>query len=207
MSRPAEEACVLVRLGRLTVYYIIQLHEAEQHERDREREREALSRSRYIEVVETFKYLGVTLDSRLDWNPHVDHKVKMAKRYLMMIHQGIGTTWGPSPAIPLWLCTGFVRPFLTYGSVVWAQKTSMVRVTNKLKKVQQLGMLMVAPMRSHTPTTGQIEIILGVPPLDLYIQFLAATTSNRLNLQPIYQTVISKIDVSPTDGTKTSQPI
>jgi hypothetical protein len=45
MSRPAEEVCVLVRLGRLTVYYI-QLHEAEQHERDRERER-ALSLSRY----------------------------------------------------------------------------------------------------------------------------------------------------------------
>jgi hypothetical protein len=199
------------------------------HERDREREREALSLSRYIEVVETFKYLGVTLDSRLDWNPHVDHKVKMAKRYLMMIHQGIGTTWGPSPAIPLWLCTGFVRPFLTYGSVVWAQKTSMVRVTNKLKKVQQLGMLMVAPMRSHTPTTGQIEIILGVPPLDLYIQFLAATTSNRLNLQPLnwegkkgsYIGHINWINaittnlpnsdlqdhVSPTDGTKTSQPI
>jgi hypothetical protein len=137
-----------------------------------------------IEVVETFKYLGVTLDSRLDWNPHVDHKVKMAKRYLMMIHQGIGTTWGPSPAITLWLYTGIVRPFLTYGSVVWARKTSMVRVTNKLKKVQRLGMLMVAPMRSHTPTAG-LEIILGVPPLDLYIQFLAATTSNRLNLQPL----------------------
>jgi hypothetical protein len=25
----------------------------------------------HIEVVETFKYLGVALDSRLDWNPHV----------------------------------------------------------------------------------------------------------------------------------------
>jgi hypothetical protein len=106
----------------------------------------------------------------------------MAKRYLMMIHQGLGTTWEPSPAITLWLYIGIVRPFLTYGSVVWARKTSMVRVTNKLKKVQRLGMLMVAPMRSHTPTAG-LEIILGVPPLDLYILFLAVTTSNRLNLQ------------------------
>jgi hypothetical protein len=53
-----------------------------------------------IEVVDTFKYLGILLDSRLDWNPHIDAKIKKANQYLMMLHRGIGATWGPTPLHP-----------------------------------------------------------------------------------------------------------
>jgi ribonuclease HI len=136
-----------------------------------------------IEVVYTFKYLGILLDSRLDWTPHIDLKIKKAKKYLMMLHNGIGATWGPSPAITLWLYTGIVRPFLTYGSVVWARKTSMARVVAKLTKLQRLALVLVAPIRQHTPTAG-LELVFGLPPLELHIQFLAASTYGRLNLLP-----------------------
>jgi hypothetical protein len=136
-----------------------------------------------IEIVWTFKYLGVLMDSRLDWGPHIDQKVIKAKRYLMMMHKGLGASWGPTPAITLWLYTGIIRPFLTYGSVVWARKTAQTRSANKLKKVQRLGMLLVAPMRQHSPTAG-LEVILGVSPLNLYIQYLGARTCTRLSLKP-----------------------
>jgi hypothetical protein len=66
-----------------------------------------------IEVVEQFKYLGILMDSRLDWKAHISHKVSKAKKHLMMLHKGLGTTWGPSSAITLWLYTGIVRPALT----------------------------------------------------------------------------------------------
>jgi hypothetical protein len=42
-----------------------------------------------IELVTTFKYLGITLDTRLDWICHIDNKIKQAKKYLMMIQQGV----------------------------------------------------------------------------------------------------------------------
>jgi hypothetical protein len=113
-----------------------------------------------IEVVDTFKYLGILLDSRLDWNPHIDAKIKKAKKYLMMLHQGIGANWGPTPSITLWLWTGIVRPFLTYGATVWAQKTFQARTTKKLTKLQRLAMVLVAPMRQHTPTAG-LEVVFG----------------------------------------------
>jgi hypothetical protein len=102
-----------------------------------------------IELVTTIKYLGITLDSLLDWICHIELKIKMAKWYLMMIHKGIGTTWGPSPAITLWLYTGIIRPFLTYGAVVWARKTSMVRIAEKTSQSPTLG---YAPCRSDAPT-------------------------------------------------------
>jgi hypothetical protein len=58
---------------------------------------------KYIELVDTFKYLGILLDNQLDWMPHSDHKIKKAKKYLMMLHNGVGANWVPTPAITLWL--------------------------------------------------------------------------------------------------------
>jgi ribonuclease HI len=101
----------------------------------------------------------------------------------MMLHKGMGTTQGPTPAITLWLYTGIVRPALTYGAAVWAHRASHSGNAHKLKQVQRLGMLRVSPMRRNTPTTG-LEVILGVPPLSLYIQSLASATYNRLHLKP-----------------------
>jgi hypothetical protein len=136
-----------------------------------------------IELVDTFKYLGIILDNRLDWMPHIDYKIKKAKKYLMMLHNGIGANWGPTPAITLWLFTGIIRPFLSYGSVVWARKNSLARVTKKLTKFQRQALVLVAPIRQHTPTAG-LEVVYGLPPLELYIQYLASSTYSCLNLKP-----------------------
>jgi ribonuclease HI len=101
----------------------------------------------------------------------------------MLLHRGIGSNWGTSPAITLWFYTGIVRPALGYGSAVWAKSTIAKRRIKKVNTVQRLGMLMVAPIRLKTPTTG-LEIALGIPPLHLYIRNLAIRTYNRLNLSP-----------------------
>jgi hypothetical protein len=45
-----------------------------------------------IELVEEFKYLGVFVDRKLSWLPHVELKVKKAKKHLMMLNRGFGTT-------------------------------------------------------------------------------------------------------------------
>jgi hypothetical protein len=136
-----------------------------------------------VELVEEFKYLGVTIDSRLSWTPHINYIAKTAKRHLMMLHRGLGTTWGPTTAITLWLYTGIVRPAMTYGCMVWARQANKATDIFKLIKVQRLALILVAPMRRSTPTAG-LEMILGVPPIKLYIKFLATTTYNPLNLKP-----------------------
>jgi hypothetical protein len=115
--------------------------------------------------------------------PHIYYKIKKAKKYLMMLHNGIGANWGPTLAITLWLFTGIIRPFLSYGSVVWARKTSLARVIKKVTKLQRLVLVLVAPVRQHTPTAG-LEVVYGLQPLELYIQYLASSTYGRLNLKP-----------------------
>ena len=136
-----------------------------------------------LEVVKEVKYLGVKLHHKLNWRPHIREKIKRAKMHLMSIRKGFGSTWGPPPHINLWLYTGIVRPALTYGAAVWAHATKFAHVQTDLQRVQRLGLVMIAPMRASTPTMG-LEVLTGLPPLDLQIQEIAIQTSNRLNLQP-----------------------
>ena len=78
---------------------------------------------------------------------------------------------------------GVVRPALTYGAVVWAKSTEAALLQRDLRRVQRLGMTMIAPMCPSTPTAG-LELLTGVPPLDLLVQEIAIQTFTRLNLQP-----------------------
>ena len=136
-----------------------------------------------LKVVKEVNYLGVKLHHKLKWKPHVQEKITRAKKHLMSIRNGIGSTWGPPPHINLWLYTGVVRPAITYGTVVWAHSTKSASMQRVLQRVQRLGLIMIAPMRQSTPTAG-LELLTGVPPLDLQIQEIAIQTSTRLNLQP-----------------------
>ena len=81
-----------------------------------------------LKVVKEVKYLGVKLHHKLKWKPHVQDKITSAKKHLMCIRNGFGSTWGPPPHINLWLYTGIVRPAITYGAVVWANSTKYVYI-------------------------------------------------------------------------------
>jgi hypothetical protein len=52
-----------------------------------------------IEFSDEAKYLGITLDSKLNWNSHIQAKVIKAKRLLFAIKNSIAKTVGPKPSI------------------------------------------------------------------------------------------------------------
>jgi hypothetical protein len=71
-----------------------------------------------IPFSKTAKYLGVTLDDKFSWRPHIENKIKKAKRTLMAIRSTIGKSWGPPPMCARWSWTGVICPALTYGAIV-----------------------------------------------------------------------------------------
>ena len=46
--------------------------------------------------------VGMKLNKKLDWFPHIDEKIKVAKKKLMQLHTAIGKYWGPKPSLMLW---------------------------------------------------------------------------------------------------------
>jgi hypothetical protein len=81
------------------------------------------------------------------------------------------------------------------------EKTSLARVTKKLTKLQRLALVLVAPIRQHTPTAG-LEVVYGLPPLELGKTAANSDTSiGFAQLHATYQTTISSIDVLIMDGT------
>jgi hypothetical protein len=130
-----------------------------------------------IEYSKTVKYLGITLDDKLTFNEHIKDKVKKGKGLLMKTKQAIGQLWGPSPELMRWSYTGIVRPMVTYGSVIWAHKAKDHQ--KALDRLQRLAMLNITHILRSAPTRG-LEVIMGIPPLDLHLMRLAEATSIRI---------------------------
>jgi hypothetical protein len=122
-----------------------------------------------IPFSKTAKYLGVTLDDKLSWKPHIENKIKKAKRTLMAIRSVVGKSWGPAPECAKWSWTGVIRPALTYGAIVWSRTASQAWAKKKLQRLQRMALSQISHVRPSTPSAA-LEIMYGVPPLDLFIQ-------------------------------------
>ena len=123
-----------------------------------------------VQYSEEVKYLGVTLDSKLSFQSHISLKIKKAKNLIFNIKKAIGQLWGPSPAMMRWMYTGIIRPTLTYGAIIWANKCP--RHTKALDRLQRLAMLNATHILRSAPTRG-LEVIMGIPPLHLYLSKMA----------------------------------
>ncbi len=124
---------------------------------------------RPIDYSTEVKYLGVHLDSQLNWNLHFAKKLGNAKRLLFQMRNAVGITWGPRPHLIRWIFTGIVCPALTYGSVVWAHSIEYKHQTTKLKRLHSLITRLLAPKRKSTLIAG-MEMIAYIPPLDIYLK-------------------------------------
>ena len=125
--------------------------------------------NREIEYVETFKYLGVILDRKLSWKPHVEHQVKKAKAVMMISRKMISKDSGLNPETAHWLYTTTVRPILAYGALVWAHSLDKTNLFLEMQKVQRMACLMITGAMPSTPTAG-METLIGLPPIDCYME-------------------------------------
>ncbi len=125
------------------------------------------------------KYLGVLLDSKLNWNRHLEQKLSKASITFWQCKAMIGKKWGLTPKTILWLYTSVVRPMVTYGAVVWWPRTKLSTAQGKLQSFQRLACMAITGSMTTTPTAA-IEAMLDIPPLHLYIKQEAAIAATRL---------------------------
>jgi len=111
------------------------------------------------------KYLGVILDSRLNWRKHADVKVRKAANLLWVCE----AMRGLRPKVVHWLYVSIIRPSITFASLVWWPGCQMASAKKTLSRIQRLACLGITEKICTTPTDA-LEALTDLPPLDLVIQ-------------------------------------
>ena len=104
---------------------------------------------RTLPQVETPTFLGLKLDSRLSWKPHIESIQAKVIRKLALLKKLPGTHWGANSKILKTVYTGAVRPTPEYGASAWASTAKMH--TNKLDRVQKMGRRTILGAMKSTP--------------------------------------------------------
>jgi ribonuclease HI len=125
------------------------------------------------------KYLGVTFDQKLTWNPHFKRLKHRATTALGRCRRLCGKNWGLKPKLTLWLYTRVIRPMITYGAVAWWSKTTQVSCMRQLSSIQRLACINVTGAMRTAPTAA-LEALLNLTPLHLHIQGEVRVTIQRL---------------------------
>ena len=105
-----------------------------------------------LELSKEARRLGVTLDSKLTWEPHITRITRKATTALMQCRQIVGKTWGIKPSMVKWMYTAMIRPIVPYACVSWAGGFNKKYLVRKLTKVQRLACLMISSAFPGAPT-------------------------------------------------------
>ena len=140
-----------------------------------------------VPQVETPTFLGVTLDTRLMWKPHLEAVEAKATRKLAIMKKLAGTTWGANSDILKQVYIGAVRPVVKYASTIWdtASKTNK----SKLDRVQNMGLRIILGAMRSTPIQ-QMEKTTDLQPLECRREYKAAIQGEklkRLTSHPLHQ--------------------
>lgn len=140
-----------------------------------------------LEYSQNLKYLGVTINKRLSWLPHVRERVAKCNALLNKVRHIIADQWGLTKERILWIHNAIVLPRLSYGAIVWANNLSQTMV-QLMDSVQRRTLLSLTRALRSTPTRG-LEVVTGIPPIWVHLQEMAARAWLRIrNLSAIHIT-------------------
>ena len=99
--------------------------------------------------VDTPTFLGVTLDTRLTWKPHIEAVEARSIKRLSHMKKLAGTKWGANSGILRQVYSGSVRPIAEYASTTWKIASTANRY--KLDEVQNMGLGIILGAMTSTP--------------------------------------------------------
>ena len=135
---------------------------------------------RQLEISIEATLLGVTLDSKLTWRPHITRIARKATVALLQCRQIVGRAWGLNATSMRWIYTAMIRPVITYACTSWVGGVNKQYLAKKLSKVQRLARPMISSAFPSTPT-GASEMLLNIMPMNEFIVSEAVKGSHRIS--------------------------
>lgn len=124
------------------------------------------------------KYLGVTLDTRLNWKEHLDCLYNKAIRALWASSSYCNRNWGIKPKLMNQLYCTMVRPIVTYAAWIWWPKADQINAATKLNRIQRLACLQITGAMRTAPTSA-LEAIIGLTPITIHVKREALASALR----------------------------
>ena len=139
-----------------------------------------------LPLSSSVKYLGVTLDTKLNWSEHIQTQCKKAKSIQMMCQRAMGPSWGPSPNVTHWIYTAITRPIISYACISWFTAVERFKANALLlNQVQLLACRCISGCFSSTPQLA-LEALLNIPPLPIFIHEAASRAFIRLSANNLW---------------------
>ena len=81
-----------------------------------------------IPFTHSVKYLGVTLDYKLTWKPHLEEKIAACKKLMVIINSKLRELQAPKPNLSKWAYTGVIRPKFLYRCIAWGNSCNTTKI-------------------------------------------------------------------------------
>ncbi|GIY54398.1 RNA-directed DNA polymerase from mobile element jockey [Caerostris darwini] len=117
-----------------------------------------------INFTNHLKYLGLFIDPKLNWIPHLNKVQDKINNLQNKLHRITRATWGLNPNVKKEIYLKVIDRIISYGHEVWYQ--DKVKINMKVLQLQRIGLLNVTKCYSSVPTDA-LHVLAGIPPLDL----------------------------------------
>jgi hypothetical protein len=145
-----------------------------------------------MEKGQEVKYLGVILDSKLNWNQHLQKIIRKAQTTFAVVRRMYGKRWGLRPNTVHWLYTRVIRPSILHAALVWWLKVKQKITKIQLGRIQRMACLAITGAMESTHAAA-VEVLLNLNVLDLLIMVEAGMALYRLHIlkQPALPKAVS----------------
>ena len=121
-----------------------------------------------IKYVNEYKYLGVLLDSKLNFIPHVKKIKERIIKLTNVMKKITNETWGLKNKVTEIYYKSVYLPIITYGATVWYDKVNHTHVNRQLKSIQR-HLLLISTRACRTTSTVAMQVAAHKLPLDLEV--------------------------------------
>ena len=115
-----------------------------------------------LKWVAEVKYLGLMIDNKLSWAPHMAYLYTKTNTLLFNAKGLVTKKFGASPLIMKWLLTNVIHPMITYACIVWGHRVATTKTRmQKLRRVCRLAMMLTTGCGRSVPQVA-LEMLLGI---------------------------------------------
>ena len=132
-----------------------------------------IMKGKSLPLVGSFKILGVTIDSKLNWSQHISSVCARAAEVAKLLMRATRPTWGASPAVMHQLYVGALEPIVTYASCVWLSALRKDYNVRRLHAFQRPFLIRICRGYRTMPLISA-QVLTGIIPIELRVKEVAA---------------------------------